>query len=94
MPNLNKNGLRYDGEFVKHKMLDAIGDLYVAGYPLIAAYTAYKSSHRLNNALLRAYLLNKTLTKSSPSATNAPPHKALRLMCRRRLRRSAVISFR
>lgn len=51
---LNSDGLRYSDEFVKHKMLDAIGDLYVAGHPLIAAYTAYKSGHGLNNALLRA----------------------------------------
>ena len=53
---LNTDGLRYEDEFVKHKMLDAIGDLYLAGHPLIGAYTAYKSGHALNNRLLRALL--------------------------------------
>ena len=53
---LNNDGLRYDDEFVKHKMLDAIGDLYVIGHPLLASYTAYKSGHGLNNALLRELL--------------------------------------
>ncbi|CAN0618346.1 UDP-3-O-acyl-N-acetylglucosamine deacetylase [Burkholderia multivorans] len=56
---LNNDGLRYDDEFVKHKMLDAIGDLYVVGHPLLASYTAYKSGHGLNNALLRALLAQK-----------------------------------
>jgi len=53
---LNNDGLRYGDEFVKHKMLDAMGDLYVIGHPLLAAYTAYKSGHKLNNALLREML--------------------------------------
>ena len=53
---LNSDGLRYDDEFVKHKILDAIGDLYVVGYPLLAAYTAYKSGHALNNKLLHALM--------------------------------------
>ncbi|VVE02566.1 UDP-3-O-(3-hydroxymyristoyl) glucosamine N-acyltransferase [Pandoraea aquatica] len=53
---LNNDGLRYDDEFVKHKMLDAIGDLYVIGHPLLASYTAYKSGHGLNNQLLRELL--------------------------------------
>lgn len=53
---LNADGLRYDDEFVKHKMLDAIGDLYVVGYPLLASYHAYRSGHGLNNKLLRAFL--------------------------------------
>jgi UDP-3-O-[3-hydroxymyristoyl] N-acetylglucosamine deacetylase len=53
---LNSDGLRYDDEFVKHKILDAIGDLYIAGHPLLASYTAYKSGHALNNKLLRALL--------------------------------------
>ncbi|MDE1183208.1 UDP-3-O-acyl-N-acetylglucosamine deacetylase [Paraburkholderia sp.] len=53
---LNNDGLRYDDEFVKHKMLDAIGDLYVVGHPLLAAYDAYKSGHGLNNMLLRELL--------------------------------------
>jgi len=53
---LNSEGLRYDDEFVKHKILDAIGDMQVARHPLIAAYSAFKSGHALNNKLLRAVL--------------------------------------
>ncbi|HJU22062.1 MAG TPA: UDP-3-O-acyl-N-acetylglucosamine deacetylase, partial [Casimicrobiaceae bacterium] len=53
---LNSEGLRYDNEFVKHKVLDAIGDLYLLGHPLIGQYTAYKPGHALNNALARALL--------------------------------------
>jgi UDP-3-O-[3-hydroxymyristoyl] N-acetylglucosamine deacetylase len=53
---LNSEGLRYDNEFVRHKVLDAIGDLYLLGHPLIGHYTAYKSGHGLNNALARALL--------------------------------------
>lgn len=49
---LNADGLRYADEFVKHKVLDAVGDLYLAGYPLLGAFTAYKSGHGLNNKLL------------------------------------------
>jgi UDP-3-O-[3-hydroxymyristoyl] N-acetylglucosamine deacetylase len=56
---LNADGLRYDDEFVKHKILDAIGDLFIGGHPLLAAYTAYKSGHALNNKLLRALLADK-----------------------------------
>lgn len=56
---LNNDELRYGDEFVRHKILDAIGDLYVVGYPLIAAYTAHKSGHGLNNALLRALLADE-----------------------------------
>ncbi len=51
---LNSDGLRYDDEFVKHKILDAIGDLHIAGHPLMAAYSAFRSGHALNNRLLRA----------------------------------------
>lgn len=53
---LNSEGLRYDNEFVKHKVLDAIGDLYLLGYPLIGQYTAFKPGHALNNLLARALL--------------------------------------
>src|SRR5438874_10022541 len=53
---LNSEGLRYDNEFVKHKVLDAIGDIYLLGHPLIGQYTAFKSGHALNNALARALL--------------------------------------
>ena len=56
---LNNDGLRYDDEFVKHKMLDAIGDLYVVGHSLLASYTAYKSGHGLNNMLLRELLAHE-----------------------------------
>ena len=53
---LNTDGLRYDDEFVKHKILDAIGDMAMAGHPLLAAYSAFKSGHALNNKLLRALM--------------------------------------
>ncbi len=53
---LNSGGLRYDDEFVKHKILDAMGDLYLLGYPLLASYSARRSGHALNNALLRKLL--------------------------------------
>jgi UDP-3-O-[3-hydroxymyristoyl] N-acetylglucosamine deacetylase len=53
---LNVEGLRYDDEFVKHKILDAIGDLYLIGKPLLASYSAFKSGHALNNRLLRMVL--------------------------------------
>jgi UDP-3-O-[3-hydroxymyristoyl] N-acetylglucosamine deacetylase len=53
---LNADGLRYDDEFVKHKILDAMGDLYVIGKPLLAAYSAFRSGHALNNKLLRELL--------------------------------------
>ncbi len=57
---LNEEGLRYDDEFVKHKMLDAIGDLYLLGHPLIGAFRGHKSGHALNNQLLRALLADAT----------------------------------
>ena len=50
---LNEDGLRYEDEFVKHKILDAIGDLYLLGHSLIGAFYGYKSGHQLNNLLLR-----------------------------------------
>ncbi len=53
---LNSEGLRYDDEFVKHKILDAMGDLYLLGRPLLAAYSAFRSGHALNNRLLRELL--------------------------------------
>ncbi len=53
---LNSDGLRYDDEFVKHKILDAMGDLYVIGKPLLAAFSAFRSGHALNNKLLRELL--------------------------------------
>jgi len=56
---LNADGLRFDDEFVKHKILDAIGDLYLVGHPLLAAYSAHKSGHALNNLLLRELLADQ-----------------------------------
>jgi UDP-3-O-[3-hydroxymyristoyl] N-acetylglucosamine deacetylase len=53
---LNTEGLRYDDEFVKHKILDAMGDLYLIGKPLLASYSAFRSGHALNNKLLRELL--------------------------------------
>ncbi len=57
---LNSDGLRSDDEFVKHKILDAIGDLYLVGHPLLASYSAHKSGHAMNNLLLRALLADET----------------------------------
>ena len=57
---LNNDGLRYEDEFVKHKVLDAIGDLYLLGYPLIGAFSAHKSGHALNNKLLCKLLNNES----------------------------------
>ena len=56
---VNEDGLRFDDEFVKHKILDAIGDLYLMGHSLIGAYYAYKSGHGLNNQLLRALIADR-----------------------------------
>ena len=53
---LNADGLRFNDEFVKHKILDAMGDLYLLGKPMLASYTAYRSGHAMNNQLLRALL--------------------------------------
>ena len=72
---LNSEGLRYDNEFVKHKVLDAIGDLYLLGHPLIGQYTAFKSGHGLNNA-------------RRPRA--AGPHRRVRARHLRRTGRRAV----
>lgn len=57
---LNEGGLRYDDEFVKHKILDAIGDLYLLGHPLIGAFHGHKSGHALNNRLLRSLLADQS----------------------------------
>ena len=77
---LNSDGLRYNDEFVKHKVLDAIGDLYVAGHPILGAFSAFKSGHGLNNKLLRAVLDDATAwewaTFSDPAAT---PERILHL---------------
>src|SRR5690554_1886889 len=72
---LNSDGLRYEDEFVKHKILDAIGDLYLAGRPLVARYVACKSGHAMNNQLVRALLAQQDawelVTYDSPAATPA-----------------------
>lgn len=57
---LNEDGLRYADEFVRHKILDAVGDLYLAGHPVIGAYEGYKSGHALNNKLVRALLAEQS----------------------------------
>ncbi|HEX4880376.1 MAG TPA: UDP-3-O-acyl-N-acetylglucosamine deacetylase [Limnobacter sp.] len=57
---LNADGLRYDDEFVKHKVLDAIGDLYVIGHPIIGEYQAFRSGHGLNNQLIRALIQDES----------------------------------
>lgn len=71
---LNSGGLRYDDEFVKHKILDAIGDLYVAGHLFLASYTAFRSGHALNNKLLRELYANPQAWElvSFQSADDAP----------------------
>ncbi len=72
---LNADGLRYADEFVKHKILDAIGDLYLAGKPLVARYVACKSGHAMNNQLIRALLAQEDawelVTYDSPAVAPA-----------------------
>ena len=72
---LNSEGLRYADEFAKHKLLDAIGDLYLVGHPLLASFSAHKSGHALNNTLLRALLADSTAWElvSFERAEEAPP---------------------
>jgi UDP-3-O-[3-hydroxymyristoyl] N-acetylglucosamine deacetylase len=57
---LNEDGLRYEDEFVKHKILDAIGDLYLLGHSLIGAYSGFRSGHALNNKLLKALIADES----------------------------------
>ena len=57
---LNEDGLRYEDEFVKHKILDAIGDLYLLGHSLIGEFSGHKSGHALNNKLLRTLLASRS----------------------------------
>ena len=57
---LNADGLRFADEFVRHKILDAVGDLYLVGHPLLASFSAHKSGHALNNQLLRALLADES----------------------------------
>jgi len=70
---VNAEGLRYDDEFVKHKLLDAIGDLYLLGMPVIGAFYGYKSGHALNNKLARAVLrCTDAWTRVTASGADAP----------------------
>jgi UDP-3-O-[3-hydroxymyristoyl] N-acetylglucosamine deacetylase len=71
---LNEDGLRYEDEFVKHKILDAIGDLYLLGHSLIGAFHGYKSGHQLNNQLLRTLLSTRGAWESVtfPSDRDVP----------------------
>ena len=75
---LNEGGLRYEDEFVKHKLLDAIGDLYLLGRPILGAFTGYKSGHALNNKLAHAILRCDdawevvTLTAGAESGAGVP----------------------
>ncbi len=71
---LNDDGLRYADEFVRHKILDAVGDLYLAGHAIIGAFEGYKSGHALNNKLVRALLAEQAAWEevSFPEARAAP----------------------
>lgn len=69
---LNEDGLRYADEFVRHKILDAIGDLYLAGHPIIGAFEGYKSGHALNNTLVRALLADAGAWEEVTYPSGAP----------------------
>ncbi len=72
---LNDDGLRYADEFVRHKILDAVGDLYLAGRPILGAFEGYKSGHALNNKLVRALLADQAAWEevTYPEGATAPP---------------------
>ncbi|KRG39259.1 UDP-3-O-[3-hydroxymyristoyl] N-acetylglucosamine deacetylase [Stenotrophomonas panacihumi] len=72
---LNDDGLRYTDEFVRHKILDAVGDLYLAGGPILGAYEGFKSGHALNNKLVRALLAQQEAWEwvSFPAGSVQPP---------------------
>ena len=69
---LNEDGLRYVDEFVRHKILDAVGDLYLAGHAIVGAYVAFKSGHALNNKLVRALLAERESWEEATYAGDAP----------------------
>jgi len=75
---LNSDGLRYEDEFVKHKLLDAIGDLYLLGHPLIGAFSGHKCGHALNNRLLRTLLETRSAWEYATfdRSEDAPPFLA------------------
>ena len=83
---LNEGGLRYEDEFVKHKILDAMGDLYLAGHQLLAEYDGFKSGHAMNNQLIRTLLAQQeswewaTFENESPSPLNWPLPHSLQLV--------------
>ena len=81
---LNEDGLRYEDEFVKHKILDAIGDLYLLGHSLIGEFSGYKSGHKLNNKLLRKLIADPRPGKRSRS--RSPPTRRSPTCSRRRWR--------
>ena len=78
---LNAEGLRYKDEFAKHKILDAIGDLYILGHPLIGAFSGHKSGHALNHRLLRALLADESAWEfvSFEAVNQAPAFLSLQL---------------
>jgi UDP-3-O-[3-hydroxymyristoyl] N-acetylglucosamine deacetylase len=78
---INPDGLRFEDEFVKHKMLDAIGDLYLLGNPLIGSFSGYKSGHALNNSLCRALLADESAWEYTTfdSPEEAPDFSRLQL---------------
>lgn len=70
---LNDDGLRYADEFVRHKILDAVGDLYLAGHAILGAYEGYKSGHALNNQLVRALMAERSAWEEVSFAGDRPP---------------------
>ena len=81
---LNEDGLRYEDEFVKHKILDAIGDLYLMGHSLLGEFTGYKSGHAMNNALVRAVIEDESAWEivSFEDSTQAPVSYSAPLLAR------------
>jgi UDP-3-O-[3-hydroxymyristoyl] N-acetylglucosamine deacetylase len=74
---LNGEGLRFANEFIRHKLLDAIGDLYLAGAPILGAYDSYKSGHALNNALLHALFAAEDAWELAEQPVAAMPQPAM-----------------
>ena len=73
---LNEDGLRFDDEFVRHKILDSIGDLYLAGAPLIGHFQGVRSGHALNHDLLRTLLANDTAWRYTTNVMAQPSRQA------------------
>ena len=92
---LNEDGLRYEDEFVKHKILDAIGDLYLLGHSLIGEFSGHKSGHGLNNQLLRTLLadarcLGRSGVRAARSRRRSPTCRHRHCPRDRRLRFAGV----